>query len=121
MRSFVNLIPARASGPLEERTDMNAKSNGYRYFLSYSGVRLPLRLVSPLAAAELENRNTYFRAVFDDADRLVSCEKIVYGEVELTHLYEYRADGALSRARISMGDDEPTEILFDENWAPLRV
>jgi Family of unknown function (DUF6156) len=103
-----------------ERADMNANANGPRYFLSYSGVSLPLRLVSPLAANELQNRNTYFRAVYDEADRLVSCEKLVYGEIELTHLYEYRANGVLSRARISMGDDEPTEILFDENGAPIR-
>ena len=59
---------------------MNANANGPRYFLSYSGVSLPLRLVSPLAASELQNRNTYFRAVYDDADRLVA--KLVYGEVE---------------------------------------
>jgi hypothetical protein len=98
----------------------NANANGPRYFLSYSGVSLPLRLVSPLGADELQNRNTFFRAIYDEADRLVSCEKLVYGEVELTHLYEYRADGVLSRAQISMGDDEPTEILFDENGAPLR-
>ncbi len=94
---------------------MNAKPDEYRYFLSYSGVSLPLRLVSPLAATELENRNTYFRAMFDDAERMVSCEKIVYGEVELSHLYEYSANGVLARARISMGDDEPTEVSFDEN------
>ena len=47
---------------------MNANANGPRYFLSYSGVSLPLRLVSPLAASELQNRNTYFRAVYDEAD-----------------------------------------------------
>ena len=62
---------------------MNAKANRPRYFLSYSGVGLPLKLVSPLAASELQNRNTYFRAVYDEAGRLVSCEKLVYGEVEL--------------------------------------
>jgi hypothetical protein len=99
---------------------MATDADQYRYFLSYSGVKLPLNLVSPLAATELENRNTYFRAVFDDADRLVSCEKIVYGEIELTHLYEYSADGVLSRARIAMGDDEATEVLFDENGSPIR-
>ena len=45
-------------------------------------------------------------------------EKLVYGEVEgCTHLYEYRADGVLSRARISMGDDEPTEIFCSTRTA----
>ena len=100
---------------------MTAKPHEYRYFLTYSGVSLPLRLVSPLAASELGNRNTYFRARFDEAERLVSCEKIVYGEVELSHLYEYRADGVLARARVSMGDDEPTEVAFDENGVALRA
>ena len=36
------------------------------------------------------------------------------------HAQEHADDGVLSRARISMGDDEPTEILFDENGAPIR-
>lgn len=102
------------------RNKMGASTNQYRYFLSYSGVKLPLNLVSPLAAAELENRNTYFRAVFDNSDRLLSCEKIVYGEVELTHVYEYSVDGVLSRARIAMGDDDATEVLFDEHGLQIR-
>jgi hypothetical protein len=86
----------------------------FEYFLTYSGVKLPLNLVSPIAADALENRNTYIRAGFDADGRLVSCEKVVYGEVELRHDYDYRPDGYLARARISM-DDEETEIVFDEN------
>ncbi len=89
-------------------------SNQHRYFLSYSGVKLPLNLVSPIDESQLENRNTYFRAVFDDAGKLLSCEKIVYGEVELSHTYEYGADGVLSRAIIAMGDDEATEVLLNK-------
>lgn len=85
----------------------------YEYFLTYSGVRLPLTLVSPISAEALANRNTYIRAGFDSRGRLISCEKIVYGEVELRHDYEYRPDGSLTRALIGM-DDEETEILFDE-------
>jgi hypothetical protein len=99
---------------------MGTDADQYRYFLTYSGVKLPLNLVSPLAAAELENRNTYFRATFDKSDRLLSCEKIVYGEVELTHIYEYSVDGVLTRARIAMGDDDATEVLFDENGLQIR-
>jgi hypothetical protein len=100
---------------------LNADNSGnYRYFLSYSGVKLPLKLLSPLNPDELENRNTYFRALYDAADRIVSCEKLVYGEVELEHRYEYGAGGALARAHIRMGDDDPTEILFDDNGSPLK-
>ncbi|MGO9546368.1 MAG: DUF6156 family protein [Rhodomicrobium sp.] len=77
----------------------------YRYFITYSGVKLPLRLVSPLQAEELDNRNTYFRAGYDDQDRLITVEKLVYGEVELVHRYEYRPDGSLKAARINLDGD----------------
>lgn len=98
----------------------SAEEGEYRYFLTYSGVSLPLNLVSPLAATDLENRNTYFRARYDESDRLLVCEKIVYGEVELRHAYEYRAEGGLARALVALGDEE-TEVLFDENGKQLRV
>lgn len=100
---------------------MNADDSDYRYFLTYSGVSLPLNLVSPLAAGDLQNRNTYFRARYDASDRLLLCEKLVYGEVELRHAYEYRATGGLARALIAMGEDEETEVLFDENGKQLRM
>jgi hypothetical protein len=99
---------------------MSSEAGDYRYFLTYTGVSLPLNLVSPLSASDLENRNTYFRALYDQAERLLVCEKIVYGEVELRHVYEYAEHGALARARIAMGDDEETEVLFDENGKQIR-
>ncbi|MGJ0508293.1 MAG: DUF6156 family protein [Methylocystis sp.] len=92
----------------------------YRYFLTYSGVRLPLNLVGPLEPPELENRNTYFRAAYDPEGRLVSVEKLVYGEPELVHVYRYRADGTLAHARVTLGDEE-TEFACDEAGAPIRA
>ncbi len=83
----------------------------YRYFLSYSGVKLPLRLVNPLREDQIENRNTYIRSQFDDQDRVVTIEKLVYGEVELIHRYEYDEDGALKAAHITM-DSETTVMTF---------
>jgi hypothetical protein len=80
------------------------------YFYPVAGSNCRLILFFPLDARELENRNTFFRAVFGDADRLVSCEKIVYGEVQLTHRYDSRGNDTLSHARTAMGDDEETEI-----------
>jgi len=38
-----------------------------RYFVSYSGVRLPFNLVNAIAVEALSNRNTFIRAYFDDA------------------------------------------------------
>ena len=92
-----------------------------RYFVSYSGVKLPLNLVMPLDAAALNNRNTFFRAWFDATERLLSCEKITYGEVELAHRYEYYASGILRQAIIVNTDEETTVMNFDEQGALLST
>lgn len=91
----------------------------YKYFLTYSGVRMPLKLVEPLVAGELGNRNTYFRVTHDSAGRLATVEKLVYGEVEMSHRYAYRDDGTLAHARIELGD-EVTEVDCDAAGAPIR-
>jgi hypothetical protein len=96
-----------------------AEATDYSYFLTYSGVRMPLKLVEPLAAGELGNRNTFFRATHDAAGRVETIEKMVYGEVELSHRYAYRADGTLAHARIELGD-EVTEVDCDATGAPIR-
>jgi hypothetical protein len=91
-----------------------------RYFLTYSGVKLPLRLVNPLGEHELGHRNTYIRAHYDDEDRLIQCEKLVYGEVELTHRYRYHASGVLSTAEIIL-DDESSVMEFDADGRAVHV
>ncbi len=85
-----------------------------RYFVSYSGVKLPLNLVNPLEAGELDNRNTYFCGYYDAEGKMVACEKRVYGEVEFSHLYEYHASGNLKSATIEMAGDEPQRLEFPE-------
>jgi hypothetical protein len=85
-----------------------------RHFLTYSGVKLPLNLLSPLEKADIANRNTYFRAYYDKQDRMVLCQKMVYGEVELEHRYEYYPNGALKRVEIVETDDDPKIMCFDE-------
>ena len=83
-----------------------------RYFLSYSGVKLPLQLLEELQPDALRNRNTYFRARYDAAGLMLRCEKIVYGEVEMRHDYRYSADGTLLQATIQGADeDEEAQIL----------
>lgn len=90
-----------------------------RYYVTYSGVKLPLKLVNPLADSEIANRNTYFRACFDARDRMILCEKIVYGEVEMQHQYTYHDNGVLKQAEITEADDEPRLMRFDEQGAVL--
>ncbi len=84
-----------------------------RYFLATSGIKLPLKLVNPIEPDALTNRNTYIRAFFDPVGRLLRFQKIVYGDVELSHDYGYDADGQLRRAEILMLDEEPTVLTFD--------
>jgi len=80
-----------------------------RYFLATSGVKLPLKLVNQIESTALTNRNTYIRAWYDGVERLF------YGDIELSHVYDYDADGRLRRAEILMLDEDPTVLHFDEN------
>lgn len=83
-----------------------------RYFLSYAGVGLPLRLVQELDASDLRHRNTYFRAEYDAKGRPLSIAKLVYGEVELAHDYRWSDEGRLVEATVRQGDDEPVSRLL---------
>jgi hypothetical protein len=85
-----------------------------RYFVTYSGIGLPLRLVQEIDPAQTANRNTFIRAWYDGEDRMTGLEKIVYGEVELSHRYSYDAQGQLERAEIRMVG-EPVSILVFED------
>jgi hypothetical protein len=91
-----------------------------RYFISYSGVKLPLNLVNPVAAEALSNRNTFIRAYFDTSGALSGFDKIVYGEVELSHRYEYHRNGALKVARIMMLEEDPVVLTFNEAGAQVQ-
>jgi hypothetical protein len=85
-----------------------------RYFVSYSGIKLPLKLVNEITEQSLHNRNTYFCGHFDAHDRLICCQKIVYGEVEFEHVYSYHDNGALKLAAITEGD-ETNELNFPQD------
>lgn len=82
------------------------------YYLSYTGVGLPLKLISPIEEGDLERRNTYFRACLDAQDRIIRVERMVYGEVEMVHNYTYNENGKLSRAEIAGIDLDPRVMEF---------
>lgn len=86
-----------------------------RYFVTYSGVRLPLKLCQPLEEAALSNRNTFFRAWFDGQDRITALQKMVYGEVELEHRYRYYENGVLEWAEIIDAEGDATVLSFDQS------
>ena len=97
---------------------MATETPNCRYFVSYSGVSLPFKLVNELQEADLANRNTFFLGFYDGQDRLIRCEKRVYGEQELLHCYEYHDDGALKKAEITDADGELTILTFDLEGKP---
>ncbi len=84
-----------------------------RYFITYSGVKLPFKLVSELQEHEVRNRNTYFKGYFDADGRLSGFDKLAYGDIELQHRYAYHPDGKLSSAEITDIDGETTMLVVD--------
>jgi len=90
---------------------MTEKEDTRRYFSSYSGTGLPLKLVGELQGGGTRHRNTYFVGTYDALGHLLSCEKVVYGETELRHDYRYHPDGRLARAEIDDGD-EPVVLEY---------
>lgn len=87
-----------------------------KYYLSYSGVRLPLKMVGELEPTEIHLRNTWFGAITDEKGQTVVIHKIVYGELELEHNYQYHSDGRLAKVQIfdsQLEDEDQTrEIRF---------
>jgi hypothetical protein len=82
-----------------------------RYFVSYSGVRLPFRFVTELSAAETENRNTYYKVDFNEADQVIGFDKMVYGEMEISHRYSYYPSGVLQQADVTSHAENDTKVL----------
>jgi len=91
-----------------------------KYFLTYSGIKLPLNLCQPLEESSVVNRNTYFRAWYDSEDRITVIHKVVYGEVEMEHHYQYQDNGLLAEAEIVDADGDVKVVSFDENGMPQR-
>jgi hypothetical protein len=91
---------------------MNSEPHTTRYFVSYSGIKLPLKMVNELTEGETRNRNSYFRVEYDDQRRISLCQKLVYGEVEMEHRYHYDDNDVLRKARIMM-TGEVQDLTFD--------
>jgi len=91
-----------------------------RYFVTYTGVKMPFKLVEAIPAEQLTHRNTFIRAYFDADEQLTGFDKMVYGEIELAHRYVYHANGRLSRAAVTM-DEETVILAFDEAGAPIAA
>lgn len=92
----------------------NKQSLTCRHFVTYSGVDLPLNLVIPLEEGDLDQRITFFRGYFDEHEQLLAVEKLVYGEVEFEHRYQYHDDGRIKQVELFEEDDEEPRVMqFD--------
>lgn len=98
--------------PMTQETDNS--STTCRYFVSYSGIKLPLNLINEISEDSLHTRNTYYCGYFDTEGRLLRCQKIVYAEVECEHIYFYHSNGALKLAEITE-DDEMRALSFPDD------
>lgn len=85
-----------------------------RYFSTYSGVKLPFKLTGELEESAIANRNTYFKGTYDAEDRLLGFQKVVYGEIEMEHRYEYAPDGALKQAMVIDAEGKVTWLHFSD-------
>lgn len=83
-----------------------------RYFATYSGIRLPIRFSQPLDDSAIVNRNTYFIVFYNSTAQMIGFQKMVYGEMELQHYYNYDETGKLIRAEITNTDQEVTVLEF---------
>lgn len=91
------------------------------FYLSYSGISLPLKLVSPIDAASTQNRNTFF-AEKQNADGLsIEIAKFTYGEMDLLHKYIYDESGMIVKAEITDGEGEIQHLSFDSQGRPYPV
>ena len=99
---------------------MNSEKQYDRYYLSYSGSSLPLKMLSALSNEGVDNRNTYFGVKLDEEGRIVVIHKLVYGSIELSHRYEYNDNGALTFAEINNMDGEMNKLWFDEEGNLIR-
>ena len=59
------------------------------------------------------------RTYYDLQEQLIACEKVVHGEIELEHRREYRPTGTLSRAEITVPDEDTVVRCFDESALPV--
>lgn len=89
------------------------------YYVTYTGVKMPFKLVEHIPEAQLNHRNTFIRAYFDAAGGLTGFDKMVYGEIELAHRYSYHDNGQLRRAEVTMVDEDPVVLCFDAQGAPV--
>lgn len=101
---------------------MEEETSAYRrFFVTYTGVKLPAKPVNPIGEEALLNRNTFIRAYYNSAGALTGFDKVVYGEVELAHRYEYYDSGTLKRAEIAMAEEDTAVMNFDEAGVKLLL
>jgi len=92
----------------------NKQSLQCRHFVSYTGVKLPLKLITPIDGESVDKRITFFRGYYNAQEQLVTVEKVVYGEIEFEHRYDYHADGRLKSAELREEDEAPKVMQFDD-------
>lgn len=109
-KAFRCCIYAKMETAMSQNNELPGKQ---RYFVAYTGVRLPFKLINELTPEEIHNRNTYFRGYFDEQERIMGFDKLAYSEIELAHRYTYHDNGKLRSAEITDIDGETRMLIFE--------
>jgi len=92
-----------------------------RYFVTYTGVKPPVKLLDEMPATGLTNRNTYFRGWYNADEQLVKLEKAVYDGIELRHDYLYHPNGRIAQATIELPGEQTTVMTWDDEGKLLTT
>ncbi len=111
MKTLIVLIAVLGVGYLGwtvwERTQRRAH-DPIEYYAGWDGYNLPIRLVHRISKAEAEamaaQGSPYMIGYFDGEGRLTRDIKMLQGAVFFEHLYEYHANGKLSRVTVTNAD-----------------
>lgn len=84
-------------------------SNEWRYFGSFAGYSHPVRLIDPVSKDEAQDRDAFYRGLWDESGNLSVVEKWLGGQLEFKYRYTYR-DQTLVRLEIDR-PGEKTQVL----------
>jgi hypothetical protein len=82
-------------------SSMEQEHSDQKYFGTFVGYDLPLKLRENLFRTEAEERGTYYIAHYDSVGRLEEVRKVHTGATFFVHKYTYDAQGILVEARIT--------------------
>lgn len=93
----------------------DTKSTETKYFATFSGYNIPLKLTEEIPKELALKRDAYYVGFYDEDQRLTCVEKYLDGALFFRHSYFYREDGSLRESKTVNSEGIETVSYFDEN------